>query len=67
MRDLRTYQEWQYAGYQVTKGQKAVGRNKNGEAVFDIKQTTIEAEDQDDYYGYEDASYDAYAHDIGDR
>jgi hypothetical protein len=34
----KTYEEWREIGYQVMKGQKASGRNKDGKATFTREQ-----------------------------
>ena len=35
----KTYEEWSELGYQVRKGEKATGRNKEGGATFTRDQT----------------------------
>lgn len=35
----KTYNQFKSIGRLVKKGQKSIGRNQNGECVFDIKQT----------------------------
>lgn len=42
---MKTYREWQQAGYHVIRGRKASGRNERGECVFSA--VDVEA-DQDD-------------------
>ena len=35
---LLTYDDWKSAGYYVRKGERAMGYNSKGEALFDRKQ-----------------------------
>ena len=46
----RTYREWQKEGFQVRKGEKSIGRNSDGVAVF--------SEAQVDWADYGDEDYD---------
>ena len=50
---MKTYKEWQQAGYHVIRGRKASGRNERGECVFAAK----DVEKEDDY---DDDDYDDY-------
>ena len=45
-RQMKTYREWQQAGFHVIRGRKASGRNERGECVFADKD--VEADDYDD-------------------
>lgn len=49
-----TYDEWRGRGLQVRSGQKAVGRNAQGTAVFSVEQTIDPneqyAESEDRFY-----------------
>lgn len=69
----QTYKEWKAQGRQVKKGEKAHGRNKQGEAVFTIFQTKRHYEhDGDDYDDPWDRDADdffmgGYIEDIGSR
>lgn len=60
--EAKTYDEWQAEGFQVRKGQKATGRNKEGKATFLPSQVDYipdEEFDEDDHqqfmdeYGYD--------------
>ena len=47
---MKTYKEWQLAGYHVIRGRKASGRNERGECVFsekDVEADTDSDGDQD--------------------
>ena len=66
--ELFTYKEWRSKGYQVVKGQKCVGVNKDKVAVFTIKQVKKKGSPiQDGDYDYDgaDAQYfwDTYGYD----
>lgn len=39
----RSYKDWQQAGYNVIKGEKACARTVNGEALFSEQQVTKHA------------------------
>jgi hypothetical protein len=41
----KTYEDWQTIGYQVIKGEKSTGRDKNGKATFTRNQ--VEERDND--------------------
>ena len=43
----KTYDEWRELGYQVQKGEKSTGRNKDGKATFNRSQVE-EREEYDD-------------------
>lgn len=43
----KTYEEWKDLGYQVQKGEKSTGRNKEGKATFTRSQVK-EREEYDD-------------------
>lgn len=68
----RTYREWQRAGRHVMKGQKAIGRNREGIPVFNIDQTNLTVKRESEYYNpewaYEEDEVFGYLFDdIGDR
>jgi hypothetical protein len=59
----RTFDEWKAHGYHVVKGQKAVGKNAHGVAVFDHTQVEGGWSDERDYEGSEEealGSWDWY-------
>lgn len=47
--DLRTYQEWLKAGYQVQRGEHSGKRNEKGEAVFSASQVREAYHDQEEW------------------
>lgn len=68
----RTYEEWKATGFQVMQGEKAMGRNRQGIAIFGQTQVkpanTRRWGKMDDLGDYdEDMMIDDYIMDIGDR
>lgn len=59
-----TFKEWKAKGYHVIKGQKASGRNDNGEAVFSEKQVEVTYNEHNSDYDEDDYNqwYDTYGH-----
>ena len=49
----KTYDEWRDLGYQVQKGEKATGQNKDGKATFtrsQVEEREIYDDMDDDFY-----------------
>lgn len=67
---MRTYDEWKAIGMQVQRGQRAVGHDKHGRALFSERQVAP-YQDPDDYdyeHWAEMADAMGYDHmDFGDR
>ena len=46
---MKTYQEWQKAGFHVIRGRKARGRNESGECMFAAKDVEKNQDNVGDY------------------